>query len=96
MRRIKKNNEFDPAKLKKGQVLVVKVPPFYDREYLYEITGAGEKVIRADLYHSPTVKKHWSISDLSLLFANGMIRFATDSDLDRLAKGADSGAQGSS
>lgn len=84
MRRISKPREFDPEKLKKGQLLVVRVPPFYDKEYLYEISGAGGKLLRANLYHSPRVKKQWSFKDLEILFDNGMIRFASDADQARL------------
>lgn len=81
-----KKQELDPKKLKKGQLLVVKVPPFFDREYIYQISGAGGKIIRADLYHSPRVKKKWTCDDLSLLFENGMIRFAEESDLQNITK----------
>lgn len=84
MRRITKPREFDPEKLKKGQLLVVRVPPFYDKEYLYEVSGAGGKVLRANLYHSPRVKKQWTYQDLEILFDNGMIRFAANNDLERL------------
>ena len=81
----KKPLDLDPKLLKKGQVLVVKVPPFYDREYLYEISGAGGKLVRANLYHSPRVKKQWTFEDLEMLYANGMIRFAVESDLPKQA-----------
>lgn len=69
-------------KLTKGQLLIVKVPPFYNKEYLYEISSAGNKLIRVNLYHSPTVKKQWSLADLSLLFNSGMIRFATEKEIN--------------
>lgn len=78
----KKKSDIDLERLKKGQLLVVKVPPFYDREYIYEISGAGGKLVRANLYHSPRVKKQWSFDDLELLFNNGIIRFAEESDLE--------------
>ena len=81
MRPENKGNELDQSKLKKGQLLVVKVPPFYDREYIYEINGAGGKLLRATLYHSPRVKKQWSFEDLELLFDNDMMRFADEADL---------------
>lgn len=91
MRRVKKTSDaFDPEKLVKGTLLVVKVPPFYDREYLYEVSGAGGKLLRASLYHSPKVKKQWTFADLSILFANGMIRFASEQDQARLSPGKES------
>lgn len=86
MRPDKKRIELDLDNLKKGRILVVKVPPFYDREYLYEISAAGGKVLRANLYHSPRVKKQWSFDDLELLFGNGMIRFAEESDIEKQRK----------
>lgn len=85
MRRIKKDRAaFNPDEFKKGRLLIVKVPPFYDKEYLYEVSGAGASVVRANLYHSPKVKKQWSHEDLELLFDNGMIRFAQEADVQRL------------
>ena len=85
MRRIKKDRvPFNPDDFKKGRLLIVKVPPFYDKEYLYEVSGAGASVVRANLYHSPKVKKQWSHDDLALLFDNGMIRFAQEADVQRL------------
>ncbi len=80
MRPSKKRVIVDTNKLKKGQLLIVKVPPFYDKEYTYEITGAGDKVVRADLHHSPTVKKQWTYDDIGMLFANGMMRFAEETN----------------
>lgn len=80
----KKQPVLDKERLKKGELLVVKVAPFFDKEYLYEISGAGGSMVRANLYHSPTVKKQWSIGDLQVFFANGIIRFADDADLQRL------------
>lgn len=73
----------DAEKLKKGQVLIVKVPPFYDKEYFYEIIGAGGKLVRAKLYHSPTVKKQWSYEDLELLSQTGMVRFASEEEIEK-------------
>ena len=83
----KKQPVLDRDKLKKGQLIVVKVAPFFDKEYLYEISGAGGSMVRATLYHSPTVKKQWSIGDLQVYFANGIIRFAKDADVQRLQPG---------
>ena len=71
----KKKSCFDHEKLQKGQILIVKVPPFFDKEYRYEIVGAGEKVIRANLFHSPKVKKQWTIDELEILFEHQLIRF---------------------
>ncbi len=76
----KKRISVDPEKLKKGQLLLVKVPPFYDKEYAYEISGAGGKIVRANLHHSPTVKKQWTYDDIELLFGNGMMRFADSAE----------------
>lgn len=69
----------------KGQLLVFKAPPFFDKEYLYQVTASGDKVIRADLYHSPRVKKNWTQSEFLILMEHEMIRFASESDVSRLA-----------
>ena len=74
-----------PQNLKKGQILVVKVPPFFDQQYFYEITAAGDKMIRASLYHSPKVKKQWTPDEYKLLQEHGMIRLADDQDMAKLA-----------
>ncbi|MBU6454918.1 MAG: hypothetical protein KGS72_24325 [Cyanobacteria bacterium REEB67] len=74
-----------PENLKKGQILVVKVPPFFDHEYFYEVIAAGGKMIRVSLYKSPKVKKHWSVEEYQLLTEHGMIRLAGAADLERLA-----------
>jgi hypothetical protein len=80
--------------LKKGQILVVKVPPFFEREYFYEVMGAGGKVIRASLYHSPKVKKHWTMEEYDLLIEHGLVRPADKEDLRRLAElGSQAGEQ---
>lgn len=63
-----------PTNLKKGQLLAVKAPPLFEKEYVYEITAAGDKQIRADLHHSPKVKKHWTPEEFSLLLEHGIIR----------------------
>lgn len=60
--------------IKKGQLLAVKAPPLFEREYVYEVTAAGDKQIRADLRHSPKVKKHWSPQEFALLQEHGIIR----------------------
>lgn len=66
--------------LKKGQLLLVKAPPYYEKEYFYEITGAGDKQIRASLYHSPKVKKTWSVEEFKLLIEMGVVRLAKDGE----------------
>jgi hypothetical protein len=63
--------------LKKGDQLAVKAPPYYKDEYVYEITSAGQKLVRANLAHSPTVKKSWSAEELQLLFQMGVVRLIT-------------------
>jgi hypothetical protein len=72
--------------LKKGQILVVKVPPFFDQEYFYEVIAAGGKLIRVALYKSPRVKKHWTLDEYKLLTEHGMIRIAQESDMLKLAE----------
>jgi len=62
--------------IKKGQLLGVKAPPYYSKEYIYQVTSAGDKLIRADLYHSPKVKKSWSREELELLMEMGVVRLA--------------------
>lgn len=64
--------------LKKGQLLKVKAPPYYEKEYVYEVTGAGEKVIRANLHHSPKVKKSWTLEELELLLEMGIVTFVEE------------------
>jgi hypothetical protein len=70
--------------MKKGTVLVLKVPPYYSKEYLYEVTSAGDKLIRASLYHSPTVKKQWTHAELQALFNNKIVRLAQDKDIQEM------------
>ena len=60
--------------LKKGDLLGVKAPPYYKNEYVYEITSAGEKLIRAALRHSPRVKKTWTVRELELLVEMDVVR----------------------
>lgn len=64
--------------LKKGQLILVKAPPLFEKEYVYEITGAGEKMIRANLHHSPKVKKQWTPEEFDILIKHGIIRFSDD------------------
>lgn len=70
----------DLDSIKKGQLLVVKTPPYYKKEYFYEITGAGDKQIRAMLLHSPKVKKSWTVEELRLSIEMGVIRFAEEGE----------------
>ena len=70
--------------LKKGTVLVLKVPPYFTKEYLYEITSAGEKLIRANLYRSAKVRKQWSKEELQALFNNEIARLADERDMKSL------------
>lgn len=72
----------DPA-IKKGQLLGVKAPPYYNKEYIYSVTSAGDKLIRADLYGSPKVKKSWSREELELLIEMGVVRLADSTDLQK-------------
>lgn len=60
--------------LKKGQLLAFKTPPFFDKAYVYEITAAGDRLIRASLHHSPRVKKQWTPEEFAMLMEHGMIR----------------------
>jgi hypothetical protein len=70
----------DKSPVKKGQLILVKAPPYYEKEYFYEVTGAGEKSIRASLYHSPKVKKTWSLEEFRLLMEMKMVRLARDNE----------------
>ena len=62
--------------IKKGVFIAVKAPPYYKTEYIYEVTSAGDKLVKADLYNSPTVRKSWSRDELQLLFEMGIVRLA--------------------
>lgn len=64
--------------IRKGQLLIVKTPPYYKKEYYYQVTSAGDKLIRADLYHSPKVKKSWTVFELEKLIELGIIRLAQE------------------
>jgi hypothetical protein len=82
-RRIIKANrppEPDPNSIKKGHLLGVKAPPYYKIEYLYEVTGCGDKMVRADLCGSKKVKKSWTREELSLLIEMGVVRIARDDE----------------
>jgi hypothetical protein len=45
------------------------------------VIAAGDKQIRAALYHSPKVKKHWSRKEFDLLLEMGMVRLAARDEL---------------
>ena len=69
------------AKIAKGQLLAVKAPPYYTKEYFYEVESAGLKLVRAKLYHSPKVHKSWTKEELEILMDMGIIRLADHSEL---------------
>lgn len=66
--------------IRKGQLLIVKTPPYHRKEYFYEVTSAGEKQVRAALYHSPRVRKSWTREELALLIEMGIIRLAAEGE----------------
>jgi hypothetical protein len=68
------------APVQKGQLLIVKVPPYYEKEYFYEVTSAGDKLVRANLYRSPKVKRSWNIEEFRLLIEMGMLRIASENE----------------
>lgn len=73
--------QFDQNKLQKGQILFVKAPPYYEKEYPYVITSAGEKMVKATLRNSSVVKKSWTTGELRILFDTKIIRFAKENEL---------------
>lgn len=76
-----KKPKFSADEIKKGQLIAVKAPPYYKKEYIYEVTSAGDKLIRANLYHSPTVRKSWKLEEFLLLIEMGIIRLAAPDEL---------------
>jgi hypothetical protein len=66
--------------VRKGQLLLVKTPPYFEKEYFYEVISAGEKLIRASLYHSPKVKRSWTIEQFMASIDMGIIRVAKDDE----------------
>ncbi len=60
--------------IKRGQLIKVKAPPLFEKEYLYIVTGAGGKMIRADLQNSPKVKKQWTQEEFELSIKHGIVR----------------------
>ncbi len=75
--------------LKKGMLLVLKAPPYFTKTYIYEVISAGDKLVRASLYRSPTVRKSWSIEELQAMFNNDIIRIADELDVAELAGSTD-------
>lgn len=75
------------VEIKKGLLIVVKAPPYYNKEYVYQVTSAGDKLVRADLFHSPRVRKSWSREELELLIEMGIVRAAGPGDLPAAASG---------
>jgi len=70
-----------PVEIHKGQLLVVKTPPYYEKTYFYQVLSAGDKQIRAALYHSPKVRKGWTKEEFDLLVELGMVRVAEKDEL---------------
>lgn len=68
------------AQVRKGQLILVKTPPYFEKEYFYEIVSAGEKLIRANLYHSPKVKRSWTIEQFEASLEMGIVRLAKDDE----------------
>ena len=67
--------------ISKGQLLAIKAPPYYTREYFYEVESAGQKSIRAKLYHSPKVRKSWTLEEFEVLIDMEIIRLAEASEI---------------
>lgn len=78
-----KRAKIDPEEIKKGQLLSVKAPPYYNKEYIYEVTRAGDKLVSASLYHSPTVRKSWKQEEFLLLIEMGIIRLVGPEELQK-------------
>lgn len=69
---------------KKGQFISIKSPPYYEKEYIYQISAAGEKQIKAELYKSPKVRKSWSVKEFSLLIKMEVIRLLDENESSKL------------
>jgi hypothetical protein len=69
------------TKINKGTLLVVKSPPYYKDEYFYEVTSAGDKVVKATLWRSPKVKKTWNATEFQLLIKMGVVRIAEQGEV---------------
>ena len=71
----------------KGQYLLVKAPPYYTRDYVYQVTGAGDCRIRAALHGSPRVRKSWTAKELELLIEMGIVKQITAEEVRKRAGG---------
>lgn len=69
------------TKINKGMLLVVKSPPYYKDEYFYQVTSAGDKVVKATLWRSPKVKKSWNAAEFQLLIKMGVVRIAEQGEV---------------
>ena len=67
--------------LKKGQYLAVKAPPYYSKEYFYEVTSAGEKIIRAKLVGSSKVSKSWTKEEFLASINHHIIKLIDKNDM---------------
>lgn len=79
----------NPNHPKKGDLIVVKVAPLYEKTYFYEITSAGEKLIRASLFNSPKVRKTWSCDEFEALLKHGIVRLAEDHEKPEHGSGSE-------
>lgn len=73
-----------PEDVTKGKLIWVKAPPYHTKEYLYEITSCGGKLIRANLYHCERVRKSWSADEFILLMEMGIIRLVRADEIQAL------------
>jgi hypothetical protein len=74
------NKSLNAYALAKGNLLVIKAPPYYKQEYVYEVISAGDKQVRAQLQNSPRVRKIWSTRELQVLFQAGVARQLADGE----------------
>lgn len=58
----------------------VKAPPYFEKEYIYEITAAGDKMIRANLHHSTRVKKNWTREELEISIEMGIVTLVAEGE----------------
>lgn len=64
----------------KGDTLIVKTPPYFEKEYTYEVTSAGDKQVKASLKGSDKVKKVWGRTEFALLVDMGIIQLVTPAE----------------
>lgn len=74
-----KKKPLPTVEVAKGDSLSVKAPPYFDKEYTYEVTSAGDRQIRATLKGSSKVKKLWERTEFALLVGMGMIKILPSS-----------------